>query len=305
MWQSSTHFLRAVWRYSHLDPGHYFYELDLAADDSGCLRGDYARAVRTWKSGHYFQGPSLAGLFLRNSWFDSGYMYLDSSWRLLDEFLIFSTSWGRNGSCGRFTACSPGLQHGEVCTVDASISWIARIRGTWNLDIISSAPCIRQARGRCLRICMRREDIVRWFSEAFFGLSRWGVESQVVVPIHLDRLRVQNNKTTTTPPRMSSSLGCGSTLFLRMKRRGREREGGYEKVNSKNSEVKVPEDPVTNLALLARLHGLEESNLMFWIFEFGEEEGLMRAIDEKLGFMFLHLLSVLRTLLNGPIPLVS
>ena len=49
-----------------------------------------------------------------------------------------------------------------------------------------------------------------------------------------------------------------------------------------NLEVKVPEGPVTNLAMLARLHGLEESNLMYWIFEFGEEEGLMRAIDEML-----------------------
>ena len=39
---------------------------------------------------------------------------------------------------------------------------------------------------------------------------------------------------------------------------------------------------VTNLAMLARLHDLEESNLMYWIFEFGEEEGLMRAIDEML-----------------------
>ena len=37
---------------------------------------------------------------------------------------------------------------------------------------------------------------------------------------------------------------------------------------------------VTSLAMLARLHGLEESNLMFWVFEYGEEEGLMRAIDE-------------------------
>ena len=44
----------------------------------------------------------------------------------------------------------------------------------------------------------------------------------------------------------------------------------------------MPEGHVTNLAMLARLHGLEESNLMYWIFEFGEEEGLMRAIDEML-----------------------
>ena len=38
----------------------------------------------------------------------------------------------------------------------------------------------------------------------------------------------------------------------------------------RNLEVKVPEGHVTNLAVLARLHGLEESNLMYWIFEFGE-----------------------------------
>ena len=45
---------------------------------------------------------------------------------------------------------------------------------------------------------------------------------------------------------------------------------------------KVLEGHVTNLAMLARLNGLEESNLMYRIFEFGEEEGLMRAIDEML-----------------------
>ena len=55
-----------------------------------------------------------------------------------------------------------------------------------------------------------------------------------------------------------------------------------EGVNSKNSVEKVPEYPVTNLAVLARLHALEELNLMFWILEFGEEEGLTRATDEKL-----------------------
>ena len=39
----------------------------------------------------------------------------------------------------------PGLQHGEVCKVDAPIVWTARAYGTLNLDIVSSAPCIRQA----------------------------------------------------------------------------------------------------------------------------------------------------------------
>ena len=55
-----------------------------------------------------------------------------------------------------------------------------------------------------------------------------------------------------------------------------------KKVTLQNSDGKVHEDSVTNLAMLARLHGLDESNLMFWIFEFGEEEGLMRAMDEML-----------------------
>ena len=62
-----------------------------------------------------------------------------------------------------------------------------------------------------------------------------------------------------------------------------DEEGGAKKVIEKvlqKSEGKVPEGHVTNLAMLARLHGLEESNLMCWIFEFWEEEGLMRAIDE-------------------------
>ena len=62
-------------------------------------------------------------------------------------------------------------------------------------------------------------------------------------------------------------------------------DGGVSEVIEKvpqNLEVKVPEGPVTNLAMLAHLRGLEESNLMYWIFEFGKEEGLMRAIDEML-----------------------
>ena len=54
-----------------------------------------------------------------------------------------------------------------------------------------------------------------------------------------------------------------------------EKEKEVPKVNSK------PEtEHVINLAMLARLHGLEEGNLMFWVFEYGEEEGLMCAIDE-------------------------
>ena len=51
-----------------------------------------------------------------------------------------------------------------------------------------------------------------------------------------------------------------------------------EKEKVVNSKPKT--EHVTNLAILARLHGLEESNLMFCAFEYGEEEGLMRAIDE-------------------------
>ena len=46
---------------------------------------------------------------------------------------------------------------------------------------------------------------------------------------------------------------------------------------------KSEKEHVTDLVGLSRLHGLEESSLMNWVFELGEEEGLMRAIDEKLG----------------------
>ena len=49
----------------------------------------HACAVRTWKSGHYFYVPSLAGLLVRNAWLDGGYMCLCSSRRLLDDFAVF------------------------------------------------------------------------------------------------------------------------------------------------------------------------------------------------------------------------
>ena len=47
----------------------------------------------------------------------------------------------------------------------------------------------------------------------------------------------------------------------------------WECVTIENEET----EHVTNLAMLARLHGLEESNLIFWVFEYGEEEGLSCA----------------------------
>ena len=57
-----------------------------------------------------------------------------------------------------------------------------------------------------------------------------------------------------------------------------------EKDEKEEQEIVVNSKPkaehVTNLATLARLQCLEEENLMFWVFEYGEEEGLMRAIDE-------------------------
>ena len=49
-----------------------------------------------------------------------------------------------------------------------------------------------------------------------------------------------------------------------------------------NSEGSLTEkEHVTDLVGLAHLHGLEESSPMHWIFECGEEEALVRAIDEK------------------------
>ena len=64
----------------------------------------------------------------------------------------------------------------------------------------------------------------------------------------------------------------------------RLRSGEWVKIEKEEKEKVVKSTPetehVTNLAMLVRLHGLEESNLMFWVLEYGEEEGLMRAIDE-------------------------
>ena len=57
-----------------------------------------------------------------------------------------------------------------------------------------------------------------------------------------------------------------------------EKDEKEEQKKMVNSKPKA--EHVTNLDMLARLHGLEEESLMFWVFEYGEEEGLMRAIDE-------------------------
>ena len=48
-----------------------------------------------------------------------------------------------------------------------------------------------------------------------------------------------------------------------------------------NSQPKPMAEHVTHLTMLARLHGLEEENLMFWVFGYGEEEGLVRSILER------------------------
>ena len=60
----------------------------------------------------------------------------------------------------------------------------------------------------------------------------------------------------------------------------------------KRLNSKPEKEHVTDLVGLSRLHGLEESSLMHWIFEFGEEEGLVRAIDEKLEKLSLETESV-------------
>ena len=76
-WKNSTHLLRAVSRYSHLDSGLYFYLLLVSRWHSVpvCARQftvafgrisvlstwSLRPAVRTWKSGHYFYVRSLVG----------------------------------------------------------------------------------------------------------------------------------------------------------------------------------------------------------------------------------------------------
>ena len=84
------------------------------------------RAVRTWRIWTLLLRSPVGWTLFVQCLADSGYIYLVSSWRPFDEFPKFSTCWGRLGSCGRFTSCSSGvisrLQHGEACTVDASIA---------------------------------------------------------------------------------------------------------------------------------------------------------------------------------------
>ena len=80
-------------------------------------------------------------------------MFLVSSRLNLDKLLKFLVNCSSDlvvdsRPAGHFHV----LQRGEMCTVRASIAWTARAYGAWNLDIISSAPCIRQARCRCLTI---------------------------------------------------------------------------------------------------------------------------------------------------------
>ena len=60
-----------------------------------------------------------------------------------------------------------------------------------------------------------------------------------------------------------------------------EKDDQEEPEKEGNSQPKPMAEHVTNLATLARLHGLEEEN--FWVFEFGEEEGIDEMHD-RLGF---------------------
>ena len=116
-WKNSTYFLRAVLRCSPLDfistsslhlagtrpcvhaPVYGGFWMNFRYS----LRDVCARAVRTWKSEHFFCVPSLVDFFLR---LDSGYMFLVSARLLLDKFPTFSCE-RELGSCGQLTSCSP------------------------------------------------------------------------------------------------------------------------------------------------------------------------------------------------------
>ena len=104
--------------------------------------------------------PSLAGLFLRKTWLDSGYMFLVSSSFLLDKFSAFSSEW-ELGSCGRFTSLLSGVIFTSCSMVKCARSML-RLRGLPELmalgiwTFFSSAPCIRQATLPLSQDCMRR-----------------------------------------------------------------------------------------------------------------------------------------------------
>ena len=128
-------FLRAVLRYPHLDPGHYFYEpsLYLAGtcphvhasvygcfwkNVTQCLRHGCARAVRTWRC--------LFSL----------------------EFGRISSLFNEKGSSDLAVDSRPDLRcvlrHGEVCTVDASTAWIAEVMLYLTGTLTLSQDCLRR-----------------------------------------------------------------------------------------------------------------------------------------------------------------
>ena len=96
--------LRAVSRYPHLDPGHYFYEpLYLAgtcpgvlASVYGCFWKNVTQYLRCERFAHGNLDTAFSSsriwwyVFLRNTWFVRGYMFLVFSRWLLDEFQVFS-----------------------------------------------------------------------------------------------------------------------------------------------------------------------------------------------------------------------
>ena len=105
VWKKSTYFLRAVSRYPHLDPGHYSFELLVTGWHSAPVLSRQSMVVFGRISGIIYvvsapessahgnldaTSTSLCGWSLqRNAWLNSGYMFLYSLRRLMDEFPIF------------------------------------------------------------------------------------------------------------------------------------------------------------------------------------------------------------------------
>ena len=138
VWKNSTNFPCAVSRSPHLNSGHYFYEpLYLAGTCPGVhasVNVAFGRisviffvllAPEPFAHGNLDTTSGFPRWLVRRI---SSIFYVENARILRSIHVLHSWFVGFHG-----------LQHGEVCTVGASIAWSARACGTWNLDIISSA----------------------------------------------------------------------------------------------------------------------------------------------------------------------
>ena len=163
-WKNSTHLQRAAPAACTWSLG-YFSELVSGRHLARCYRaslrllleefqslGVYARAVRTWKSGHFFYVPSLArpcfAQCLARQWIHVPRQLLEASERISIFFYVLGWTWILWSIHGLLSGIAARRSVRGRCFdfMDCSCSWHLE-SGHYFI-----APSIRQARRRCLKI---------------------------------------------------------------------------------------------------------------------------------------------------------